>query len=128
MITQYHTHTPFKKWKKAKENFILSLSTVKLLHFIIETHGTRKIGTLPHGPNNSNGLRGIDVSGLAFSSANRVSTYCADCFLLRDLRNRLSSICQHFQVYKPIFAKLQNFIALCILKSFHRTQRKERPG
>lgn len=101
-----HTY-PFKK--KGKGNLVVSLSSVKLLHFIIETSGTRKIDIPPHGLNDSNGLRGEGhrcFRSCLLLGVNQVSTYNADCFLLRDLRNRLSSICQHFQVYKPIFTRL----------------------
>lgn len=88
----------------------MSVSGVTSLHFINETCCTRKIDTLPYGPNVPNGLGGwgggMHISHPAFSSVSQVSTYCADCFLLRDLRNRLSSICQHLQMQKPIFTKL----------------------
>ena len=100
----YVTRIPQKN--KEEEILVVSVSSVKSLYFIIETCCIRKTDTLPYGLNVPNGLgggrMGIDISGSAFSSVSQVSIYCADCFLLRDLRNRLSSICHHL----PIFTKL----------------------
>lgn len=99
-----YTH-PFKK---RKGNFTVSMSTVKPLYFIAETCCARKVDTLTHGANvlMAWGVRGIDGSSPACSSVSQVSAHCANCFLLQDLTNRLSLICQRFQMYKSIFTKL----------------------